>query len=100
MDMMNEERFEFLSSTEDGSTLFADIPSEVVSSYCRYGLVTLSDDGNHLGVARGSSRERSEGVDGGGGVVQAGVPVEEDVISLEMEPESSDDELLLKSDSP
>jgi hypothetical protein len=57
-DMMHEERFGFLSSTDDGNTLFADIPLEAVSSYCRYGLLTLPDDdddndGRINGVAQG-----------------------------------------------
>ena len=96
--MMNEERFGFLSSTDDGNTQFADVPSEAVSSYCRYGLLTLSDDGDRLGVARGSGRRRSglEGSDGGGGVVR----VKEDAMSPEVVPESSEDELLLKPVSP
>lgn len=90
--MINEERFGFLSSTDDASAPFADVPSEAVSSYCRYGLITLSDNSDRLDAAQGSGRKRSEleGVDGGG------VLVEEDVISLELVPESSDDELLLK----
>jgi len=101
--MINEERFGFLSSTDDGNTLFADIPSEAVSSYCRYGLLTLpdDDDDDRLGVGRGGSRKRSEpeGADGDE-VVRADVPVEEDMISLELEPVSSDDELLLKPARP
>jgi hypothetical protein len=95
--MMNEERFGFLSSTDDGNALFADIPSEAVSSYCRYGLLTLPDDddddnGRINGVARGSSRKRSEleSSDGGEGVVRTDDPAEEDLISLELEPVSSE----------
>jgi len=101
-DMINEERFGFLSSTDDGNTLFADIPSEAVSSYCRYGLLTLPDNDEHLGVGRGGSRVRSEleGADDGDGAVRADAPVEEDMISLELEPVSSDDELLLKPARP
>lgn len=97
---MNEERFGFLSSTDDGNTPFADIPSEAVSSYCRYGLLTLSDDNDHLGEGRDSSRRQPgpEGVDGEDGVIRTGVP-EEDVISLELEPVSSEDELLLRPTS-
>lgn len=94
---MNEERFGFLSSTDDGNALFADIPSEAVSSYCRYGLLTLPDDdddddnGRINGVARGSSRKRSEleSNDGGEGV-RTNDPAEEDLISLELEPVSSE----------
>ena len=98
---MNEERFGFLSSTDDGNTLFADIPSEAVSMCCRYGLVTLFDDGGYAGVARDGSRVRSEqrDIDGGDGAVRANVPAEGDVISLELEPMSSEDELLLKPSS-
>lgn len=98
---MNEERFGFLSSTDDGNTVFADIPSEAVSLSCRYGLVTLADDGGYPGVARDSSRVRSEqgNIDGGDGAVRANVPAEDDVISLELEPVSSEDELLLKPSS-
>ena len=99
--IMNEERFGFLSSTDDGNTLFADIPSEAVSLCCRYGLVTLSDDGGYPGVARDGSRVRSDqgNIDGGDGAVRANVPAEDDVISLELEPVSSEDELLLKPTS-
>jgi len=95
--MMNEDRFGFLSSTDDGNTLFADIPSKAVSLYCRYGL-TLSDDGGCTGVTRDGSRVRSEqgSIDGGDGAVRAGAAAEEDVISLGLEPVSSEDELLLK----
>jgi hypothetical protein len=101
-DMMNEERFGFISSTDDGGTLFADIPSEAVSSYCRYGLLTLSDDDSRLDVGRDISRMRSEagGVDDEDEVDRTDVPVEEDMISLELEPEASEDELLLKPASP
>ena len=101
---MNEERFGFLSSTDDGNTLFADIPSGAVSLYCRQGRVRLSDDGGYPGVAREGSRVRSEQgrIDGGDGAVRAtaNVPAEDDVISLELEPVSSEDELLLKPSSP
>jgi len=98
--IMNEERFGFLSSTDDGNALFADIPSEAVSLGCRYGLVTLADDGGYPGVARDGSRVRSEqrSIDGGDGAVRANVPAEDDVISLELEP-VSEDELLLKPSS-
>ena len=95
---MNEEHFEFLSSTDDGSTLFTDIPSEAVSSYCRHGLVTLSDNDN---VGRDSNRNRPEpgGIDEDE-VERTDIPDEEDMISLELEPEASEDELLLKPASP
>ena len=98
---MNEERFGFLSATDDGNTLFADIPSGAVSSYCRQGRIRLSDDGGYPGVAREDSRVRSEqgSIDGGDGAVRANVPAEDDVISLELEPVSSEDELLLKPSS-
>ena len=102
--MMDEERFGFLSSTDDGNTQFANVPSEAVSSYCRHGLLTLPDNDDRLGVARGSDSRRSEpkGIDGGGGVVRGDTPVKEDVISLEVEvvPDSSEDELLLKPRHP
>jgi len=93
---MNEERFGFLSSTDDGGAPFADIPSEMVSLYCRHGLLTLTDNDDHPGVGRDGSRKRSEpeGVDDEGGRVLTDVPIEEDVISLELEPAPSDDELL------
>ena len=99
---MNEERFGFISSTDDGSTLFADVPSEAVSSYCRYGMMKLSDDDNHLSAGRDNSRKRPdpEGVDDKGGVEGTDVPVEEDMISHELEPEVSEDELLLRPASP
>lgn len=100
---MNEERFGFLSSTDDGNTLFADIPSGAVSAYCRDGLLTLPDD-EDLGVAKGGSRKRSrevEGTDGEDEEVRADVPAEEDMITLELEPaSSSEDELLLKPGDP
>lgn len=95
---MNEERFGFLSSTDDGSTLFADIPSEAVSSYCRHGLLMLSDDDSRPGARDDGSGKRLElaGIDDEDGMVRNDVPVEEDMISLELEPVSSEDELLLK----
>lgn len=101
-DMMNEERFEFLSSTDDGNTQFTDILSEAVSSYCRHGLMKLSEDDNHLGVEQDSNRKRPEpvGIDDEDEVDRTDVPVEEDMISLELEPEASEDELLLKPSSP
>lgn len=99
--MMNEERFGFISSTDDGGTLFADVPSEAVTSYCRYGMIKLSDNDNRLSAGQDSSRKRPDprGVDedGVGGI---DVPVEEDMISLELEPDASEDELLLKPASP
>lgn len=98
---MNEERFGFLSSTDDGNAPFVDIPSEAVSSYCRYGLLTFSE-GDHLGVGRDNSRKRSEpqGTDDGDGTIRTDVSIEEKVISLELEPVSSDDELLLRPAEP
>lgn len=95
---MNEERFGHFSSTDDGNILFADIPSGAVSSHCRHGLVTLSDD-NHLGVGRDSNRE-PKAIDDEDEVYRTDVSVEEDMISLELEPEASGDELLLKPASP
>lgn len=97
-EMMNEERFGFISSTDDGNTNFADIPSEAVSLSCRYGQLALSENDGHLW----DSRRRSVTEDGDveDGLVRADAPLEEDVISLEPEPAQSDDELLLKSDSP
>jgi hypothetical protein len=94
-EMMNEERFGFISSTDDGNTMFADIPSEAVSLACRYGEITLSKNDGHPRDNRrnGSVIEDSDVEDG---LVRADVPVEEDVISLELEPAPSDDELLLK----
>jgi len=94
--MMNEERFGFLSSTNDEGAHFADIPSEMVSLYCRHGLLTLLDNDDHPGVGRDGSRKRSEpeGVDDEDGKVRTEVSNEEDAISLELEPVSSDDELL------
>lgn len=101
---MNEERFGFLSSTDDGNTLFADIPSEAVSMYCRYGLIKLSEDGRDLDVPQGGGGRVSEleGIDDGGGV--AHVPVKEEVIGLgveqsELSDSSEDDSLLLKPGS-
>ena len=95
---MDEERFGHFSSTDDGNTLLADIPSGAVSSHCRHGLVTLSDD-NYLGVGRDSNRE-PEATDDEDGVYRTDVSVEEDMISLELEPEASEGELLLKPVSP
>jgi len=97
-DMVNEERFGFLSSTDDGNTGFADIPSEAVSLYCRHGMLKLCDNNDRPGVAQDTRRERSEfgGIDGGDGVARTDAPAEEDVISLGLEPRSSEDELLLK----
>ena len=99
---MKEELFGFFSSTDDGNVLFADIPSEAVSSCCRYGLLTLPDDGNHLGAGRDSSRKRPEpeGVDDEGEVDRTDAPVEEDVISLELEPEASGGEAVTEVGQP
>ena len=96
---MNEERFGFISSTDDGNTMFADIPSEAVSLSCRYGELILSENG---GRPRDNGRKRSviEDSDVEDGLVRADEPVEEDVISLELAPVPSDDELLLKPASP
>jgi len=98
--MMNEERFGFLSSTDDGNTLFADIPSEAVSLSCRYGLLTLSDGDGHHEAPRESVRERSgieesEVEDG-----FADAPVGGHAINFELGPAPSDDELLLRPASP
>lgn len=93
---MNEERFGFISSTDDGNTIFADIPSEAVSRSCRYGqLALLEDDGHPLG--RGGKRSVIEDSDIEDGSVRADAPFE---ISPGPEPASSDDELLLKPASP
>jgi len=99
---MNEERFGFISSTDDGGTLFADVPSEAVSLYCRHGMMKLSDNDNRLSAEQNSSRKRPDpgGVDDEDGVEGTDVPVEEDIINLELEPEVSEDELLLKPASP
>lgn len=101
---MNEERFGFLSSTDDGNALFTDIPSEAVSSYCRYGLLTLYDNDGHPDMGQDSSRKQLEfkGIDDDNddGAVRSDVPVEEEMISLELEPASSEDELLLKPANP
>jgi hypothetical protein len=99
-EMMNEERFGFLSSTDDGNAMFADIPSEAVSLSCRNGLMTLSMDDGRRNEGQGGSMNRTgiNGVDVEDGVVRA---VEEDMISLDLEPGlSDDDELLLKPTSP
>lgn len=93
---MNEERFGFISSTEvDGNTMFANIPSEAVSLSCRYGQLVLSENDGH---PLGNRRERSVIGDGDveDGFIRADSTVEEDAISLELEPAPSDDELLLK----
>lgn len=99
---MNEERFGFLSSTDDGNTIFADIPSEAVSLSCRYGLLTLSGGDAHHDAPRESRKERPrvEGVGREGGLIRASGPTEEEVISHLLEPEVSDDELLLKPSGP
>jgi hypothetical protein len=99
-EMMNEERFGFLSSTDDGNAMLADIPSEAVSLSCRNGLVTLSvDDGRRDEVQDG--RMNRTGIDSADvEVVRAGALVEEDMISLDLEPGLSDDELLLRPTSP
>ena len=101
-DMMNEERFGFLSSTDDGNTLFADIPSEAVSLSCRYGLLTLSDGDGHHEAPRESRGERSEVEESEveDGLVRADAPVGEDAIGLELGPAPSDDDLLLRPASP
>ena len=97
---MNEERFGFISSTDDGNAMFADIPSEAVSLSCRYGQITLFDNDRH---PRDTRRERSV-IDGGDiedGLARTNIaPGEEDVISLELNSASSDDQLLLKPASP
>ena len=94
---MNEERFGFISSTEDGNTMFANIPSEAVSLSCRYGQLVLSENDGH---PRDDKRKRSVIGDGDveseDGFVRGDSSVEEDAISLELEPVPSDDELLLK----
>lgn len=97
-DAMNEERFGFLSSTDDGNTILADIPSEAVSLSCRYGLFTLSGGDAHHDAPRESRKERPriKGVDREGGLIRASGPVEEEAISPVLEPGLSDDELLLK----
>ena len=61
--MMDEERFGFLSPTGDGNAVFADIPSEAVSSYFRYGLVTLSDNDDRLGGG-GKYQQKATGARG------------------------------------
>lgn len=92
---MNEERFGFLSPTGDGNTVFANIPSEAVSSYFRYRLVTLPDNDDHLGAGQNISRRQPES-----GVVdeetQGDTTIEEDTISHELDPALPDDELLLE----
>jgi hypothetical protein len=98
---MNEERFGFLSSTDDGNTTFADIPSEAVSLSCRYGL-TLSDNDDPRDAVRDSTRQQMELGDNDveDGLVRADAPVEEDMISLGLEPVPPEDELPLKPASP
>ena len=87
--------FGFLSPTGDGNAVFADIPSEAVSSYFRYGLVTLSDNDDRLGGGQNISRRQPEPevVDG---ETQGDTTIEEDMISHELDPASTDDELLLR----
>ena len=94
-EMMNEERFGFISSTDDGNTMFADIPSEAVSLSCRYGQLIISENDGH---PRGNERKRSviEESDVEDVLVRADAPVEEAAIALELGPVPSDDELLLK----
>ena len=97
---MNEERFGFLSSTDDGNVAFEDIPSEAVSLSCREGLVTLTDNDGHAARNSGGKESGIESTDVEDRLVVAGAPVEEDTISLELELRSSDDELLLRPESP
>ena len=86
---MNEERFGFISSTDDGNTMFTNIPSEAVSLSCRYGQLPLSEDDGHL---KDNGRERSviESSDFEDGSVRADTSVGEDVIGLELKPASLD----------
>ena len=95
-DTTNEERFGFLSLTDDGYTPFADIPSKAVSLYCRHGQLTFSDNDDHPGVGRDGDRKRTEpeGIDDEDGRVRTDVPTEEDMISLALEPGLSDVESL------
>lgn len=94
-EMMNEERFGFLSPTGNGNAVFADIPSGAVSSYFRHRPVTLPDNDDHLGAGQNISRGQPESgvVDG---ETRGDTTIEEYMISHELDPASSDDDLLLK----